>query len=149
MSTNLKRLIYVSRNVMPGDPAAVRAGIDQILAASRRNNRRAGVTGALLFNRGGFAQILEGQSASVGEVFERIQRDPRHAEVVALELTDLATRSFPSWSTAFVGANRADEQLFAGIAGRSAFDAARLSGEEIFTTLRRLLHEEEDAPAAG
>jgi hypothetical protein len=148
MSKPLKRLIYVSRNAMPGDPAAVRDGIDQILATSRRNNRRAGVTGALLFNRGCFAQILEGEAARVGEVFERIQRDPRHTEVVALEFKDVGARSFASWSMAFVGANRADERRFAGIAERSAFDPTRLSGEEIFTTLRRLLHEEEDAPAA-
>jgi hypothetical protein len=58
--------------------------------------------GTLLFNRGCFAQVLEGPREAVERTFERIQRDPRHADVMPLEFAPVARRGFPSWSMAFV-----------------------------------------------
>ena len=58
--------------------------VDAILAASQRNNAHAGVTGALMFTDGFFAQVLEGSMAAVEQVFERIQLDDRHSEVQLL-----------------------------------------------------------------
>lgn len=147
MSAPLKRLIYYSRSTMPGGPAEIAAGVEQILSAALRYNPSVGVTGALLFNSGCFAQVLEGPSAGIGEVFERVQRDPRHAAVVALEFREVAARGFPQWSMACVGGDRTDLARFAEVARRSELDPARLSGAEIFTTLQRLLREEDGAVA--
>ncbi|UEM07295.1 BLUF domain-containing protein (plasmid) [Skermanella rosea] len=85
MSEQIHRLVYFSRNAMPGTEDEIVAGVQQILASSRSNNARAGVTGALLFNSGCFAQVLEGPTPAVTETFERIQWDERHSEVLVLE----------------------------------------------------------------
>ena len=57
MAADLHRLVYYSRNRILGTPLQVAAEVDGILAASRRNNSRVGVTGALIFNDGIFGTI--------------------------------------------------------------------------------------------
>ncbi len=102
-SARLFRVIYVSRNRIPDVAAARQAEIERILSTARAANARAGITGALLFNRAGFAQVLEGPLPAVGATFERILRDPRHGDVVVLESVPATERAFPGWSMAFVG----------------------------------------------
>ena len=96
------RLVYVSRNRLRGDPAAMEREVANILAVSRRNNVRAGVTGALLFSADCFAQTLEGRRDAVEAVFERIQCDPRHSNTVVLQL-EPAAAVFADWSMAYGG----------------------------------------------
>lgn len=148
MSSNLHRLVYYSRNLIGGDRDDIAEHIEQILRTSRTNNTRCGVTGALLFNGGCFAQILEGSAAAVSETFERIQCDPRHGEVLVLEFVPTQSRSFPNWSMAFVGADPAGETMFGGISSQSQFDPTRLTADQIFGAMRRLLLEEEGSAAA-
>jgi hypothetical protein len=143
--SSLHRLTYYSRNAMPGSPAEIAAGIQQILATSRRNNSRVDVTGALMFNSGCFAQILEGPRAGIEATFERIQRDPRHGAVVVLEYGPTPARAFSSWSMAFVGNNAKDARTFGEIGAASGFDPARISAESVFEALHRLVREEEVA----
>ena len=141
---SLCRLVYYSRNALPGPEADQAAEVRQILASSRRNNPRAGVTGALMFNGGCFAQVLEGPREAVERTFERIQRDARHADVVALQLAPVGRRGFPAWSMAFVGRSPTGGTLHGGIAGESGFvEPALLTGERLFDTLRELVLEEE------
>ena len=58
--------------------------IQEILAVSRRNNLRDGVTGMLLWADGVFIQILEGEAKTVRGVFGRIQADDRHRNVMVV-----------------------------------------------------------------
>ena len=144
----LQRLVYYSRNAIPGAERERRLEIAQILEASRANNRAAGVTGALMFNSGCFAQILEGPLAGIEAIFERIQRDPRHTDVLLLDLSPIAKRGFASWSMAFVGSSPEDGRKFACIAGQHRFDPARLVGERLFELLHQRVLEEELQAAA-
>ncbi len=104
MLTSLHRIIYVSRSLLHGDEDQVAAELRRILAVSRRNNASEGLTGALLLGQGSFAQVLEGPIVAVERAFERIQDDPRHADLVVVEVGAAATRAFPDWSMAFAGA---------------------------------------------
>lgn len=98
------QLVYCSRNTIGECQVAdVDAEILRILEASRRNNVHDKVTGALLFSAGSFAQVLEGPLAEVEKVFERIQRDPRHADVVVLSVLRSHKRDFADWSMAYAG----------------------------------------------
>jgi blue light- and temperature-responsive anti-repressor len=141
------RLIYYSRNLIEGSSEAVRVEIDRILAVSRRNNPRADLTGALMFNNGCFAQVLEGPRSGITDTFERIQRDARHGQVTVLEYGPVPTRSFAAWSMAFVGERSEDRAIFGAMAALSGFDPTQMDGESIFRTLQRLVREEE-RPAA-
>lgn len=145
MSETLHRLVYYSRTTLPGTPEDMAGDIDEILAASQRNNARVGVTGALMFNRGCFAQVLEGSRDAVEQTFERIQRDPRHGDVTVLEFAPADTRGFASWSMTFVGRARDDLDLFAHIGRDSGFEPGRVRGERIFQVMRDLMLDEETA----
>lgn len=147
MSDDLYRLVYYSRNAVVGDADSLAAAISSILAKSQANNQRVGVTGALMFNSGCFAQVLEGSSSSIEEVFERIQQDERHGEVSLLAFDPAPSRAFENWSMGFVGASVEDAARYGAIVQESGFDPARMTGEAIFETLHRLALEEEHATA--
>src|SRR4051794_450149 len=97
---NLYKLVYCSRNRIRGNSAEVTAELRKILNSARRNNARLEITGALLYNAGNFAQVLEGPLSSIEQIFESIQRDSRHSEVVVIQSGPVDTREFPEWSMA-------------------------------------------------
>ncbi|MBE7198978.1 MAG: BLUF domain-containing protein [Parafilimonas terrae] len=145
--SGLYRLVYASKNLIVGTDADAKVQIDQILESSRRNNRRVGVTGALMFNGGAFAQVLEGPQRAVEDTFERIQRDIRHGDVTVLECGPVEARGFDSWSMAFVGQSVRGRTLWNTLAAESGFDLSRMSGDDVFAMLHNLVQEEEGITA--
>ena len=97
-----------------GQPSQRESEIQQILKVARENNSKQDVTGALLFNAGYFAQVLEGPRAEVERIFEKIQRDMRHGDVVVLENGYTQGRDFSEWSMAYVCPH--SEQAATGVA---------------------------------
>jgi hypothetical protein len=55
----ITQLTYLSRNCLTGDAAALSDQLGDILAVSRRNNKRDGITGYLVSDGTWFLQILE------------------------------------------------------------------------------------------
>lgn len=97
----LTRLIYVSRPHAERIGSDFLAACDDILLASRRNNERDAITGALVAAPRLFAQALEGRRAAVSETFARICRDARHERIEILEAAEIEERRFGSWTMAF------------------------------------------------
>lgn len=89
------QLIYVS-TARRGDAV----DLDDILAKSRRNNRRDGITGLLHVKGRRFLQALEGEAAQVEAAFTRIAADPRHFALVVLSRRTVGTREFGEWAMA-------------------------------------------------
>ena len=149
MNNALYRLVYCSRNQIRGTQEEIIAEIQSILAVSRQNNPPAGLTGALLFNEGLFAQVLEGPVESVDGTFERIQCDPRHSDVTVLQNGPADHRDFPSWSMAFTASSNKESALqFAlpeSALPRSAGALADQSeaGEQVLKLLRDVVVQED------
>lgn len=72
--------------------------IDQILDAARRNNPGLGITGMLLYHDGRFAQVIEGEPASIDALLARIAADARHSSMRVLIRDTIQHRAFPDWS---------------------------------------------------
>ena len=142
--SDLYRLVYTSRNHLEDGEDEQNASVAGILALSKRNNARVGVTGALLFNAGSFAQVLEGPRAAVEATFERIQRDPRHSDVSVLQCEPVTARGFPNWSMAFIGQSPRGRALWDEVARRTDFDMGRMEGDRLFATLLAIVQEEEE-----
>ena len=87
------QLVYIS--TVRGE-----AGLSQILAASRRNNGRDGITGLLYHDGMRFLQALEGPADKVEGAFRRIHADPRHRAVVVLSRREVDAREFGPWEMA-------------------------------------------------
>lgn len=115
---NIVRLIYASRLKKKLDHAAV----EKIADMSRRNNKKLGVTGALCSSPRGFLQILEGPPAAVNELYNRIVRDPRHADVTLLEYVKVPFREFENWSMAYVRTDEIAQALLHKYSTHRVFD---------------------------
>lgn len=102
MESELHTLAYFSRNAL-GQEGVPTDEIERILHVARRNNLDQGITGALLYSDGCFAQVLEGPLSAVEAIFEKIELDARHRDVKILYFKPLDKRSFGEWSMAFAG----------------------------------------------
>ena len=143
MFAPLYRLVYFSRNEIVGDDATIRREITQILQTAREKNLKSNITGALMFNAGCFAQVLEGAHEDLENTFERIQCDTRHSRLVLLAFEPTESRRFSNWSMAFLGTDSAASQKFADILQVSDFDPTRLKGDSILDLLNEHLLEAE------
>lgn len=94
---SLRQIIYTSRALGVFDKAA----IHDLRCTCKRNNAVRDITGILLFTKGFFAQILEGESVILDEIFNKIQLDPRHFALRYLVDDQIEQRSCPDWSMAF------------------------------------------------
>jgi hypothetical protein len=104
----LIHLIYVSRAVaeMPA------SDLDKILASSVRHNKPQGVTGLLLYSKGSYMQVLEGDDAAVSETFGRIERDPRHTDIFVLDRAPISERHFEHWHMGYKRLGEEDGEAF-------------------------------------
>lgn len=71
--------------------------LEAIAHESARRNERDGITGALLFDRGRFVQVVEGPPRAVDDLRARLTRDPRHGDIRTLLATPCDARSFHGW----------------------------------------------------
>ena len=140
----LYRLVYQSLCALHDTEASLLAEVEDILAASRRNNERRGVSGALMFNGTHYAQVLEGTREAVEATFETIQLDPRHADVMLLSFEPVDARLFAHWSMAHVAPSGGRMAELAAITG---FDAAALDGDAMARRLHDLLVEDASVAA--
>lgn len=143
MNNRLYRLVYISRNEIKGDDTSVFLEIEKILISSRIKNPIANISGALMFNAGCFAQVLEGPHDDIQNCFEHIQCDPRHSHVVVLSFEPTVKREFSNWSMAYFGVDSTASAKFGGMMHESGFEAAPLKGERIFDLIKEHLLEAE------
>jgi hypothetical protein len=89
----VERIIYISTcRTEPGVDM-----VEDILRASRRNNRRDGLTGLLVVGGRRFLQVLEGPREMTQRAYERIRADQRHFALVELSRKHVTERSFAGW----------------------------------------------------
>ena len=75
----------------------------QLVDKASRRNKSLNVTGVLSFDNGRFGQIIEGKPKDVELLWEAIQRDPRHTNVVSLGMKRINSRRFANWSMRLCG----------------------------------------------
>ena len=91
------QLLYISSARRAFDKPALMSLLD----ASRKNNEALGITGLLLYKDGSFLQVLEGEPHAVQTLYNRIERDPRHAHLMVMIDEPVTGRTFPDWSLGF------------------------------------------------
>ncbi|HEX2671571.1 MAG TPA: BLUF domain-containing protein [Polyangiaceae bacterium] len=91
------QVFYSSAALVPFSDAE----LTDLLAVSRANNLRLGVTGMLLYHDGSFLQALEGEETIVERLYAKIGRDERHHRVVALIRRTVDARYFDQWQMGF------------------------------------------------
>ena len=83
--------------------------VADIVARSRANNLRDGVTGLLVAGGHRYLQVVEGPDGAVDQLALRLRRDERHLAMSILIDRAIERRSFDGWSMAFTREPRLDE----------------------------------------
>jgi ssRNA-specific RNase YbeY (16S rRNA maturation enzyme) len=76
-----------------------------ILKVARGFNQAHGITGCLLFHKGQFLQLLEGEFEQINELYSKIRKDKRHTDVITLHMKEIENRIFDNWSMAYKAIN--------------------------------------------
>ena len=127
----LTRLIYSSENHLGAAGGKMIRDLNDILDASARNNEKAGITGALIFDTLWFVQILEGEREAVSATLRRILADERHDAVTIIDARSIETRLFGTWWMG-LGFLRGDTSALYRKHGLGArFDPRKLTGDQI------------------
>lgn len=138
------RLMYRSRSLIPS--ARRHVDLAEVFTTARRNNRRLGVTGALMLSDDAFVQVLEGDAAVVRRLYATIAEDPRHRDVHLVSEEVAVGRTFGRWAMAKVAADgRADIRLMSNatkgvlVAVPDPGQAIGAEAEAVLATMRETL----------
>ncbi|MDO7841961.1 BLUF domain-containing protein [Sphingomonas immobilis] len=93
------QIVYISSALS----SVTNADVSSLLARSRTNNQRDGITGLLFFNGQRFLQALEGPDEHVERTIAKIATDPRHRALVTLSRRTIVAREFGDWAMASFG----------------------------------------------
>jgi len=86
-------LTYQSRAAEPPSDGA----LDELVQQARVRNRRAGVTGMLLYEDGRYLQTLEGPPEGLARIWASIRQDERHNDIEVLSEHLVPGRLFSDW----------------------------------------------------
>jgi len=98
-------MLYISSSVKPMNYDELSA----LLQQCRDNNHKQRVTGLLLYQKGTFMQMLEGEKQTVLDLYDTIKNDERHTGVHIVATGDIEGRNFENWSMGFFNMDKAGE----------------------------------------
>lgn len=113
MSSPIFQLLYLSS----AKPELTEDALLQILSESQQRNAARNITGLLLHSDGNLIQVIEGMEETVESLFSKIERDPRHHQVMVLSRRFVEQRDFPEYKMGFKRASR--QRLTAELPGFS------------------------------
>lgn len=75
--------------------------LERLLVNAEKSNRERNVTGLLIIKGRTFLQCLEGKKEDVEFIYNKIQNDYRHKDIIDLIQEDASERYFPNWSMGY------------------------------------------------
>ncbi|MGE3611612.1 MAG: BLUF domain-containing protein [Bacteriovoracaceae bacterium] len=102
------KLFYVSN---ASDDFNFQIDVEKIPSDSRRKNSELGITGILLFHKGIFLHLIEGDKQKVEILFSKIKNDRRHKDVTCLLSVEGHDRIFNEWNSVFYENQKTDIKM--------------------------------------
>ncbi|MEM9386553.1 MAG: BLUF domain-containing protein [Pseudomonadota bacterium] len=130
----LVSLTYASRM----NPDVSPADCQRILEQARDNNRRAGITGMLTFNRDYFLQTLEGPRAHINALLIKLIADRRHHDLQVIECREIKARSWARWSMNYASPTEENSAIYLKYSTTLEFNPYLLNVESARALLRDL-----------
>ena len=141
---NKIQVVYSSKATVDVDDVE----LEELLKTSVRNNAEQQVSGMLLYTKGSFLQLLEGEAPAVDALLKRIEGDPRHHDIQVHIRTSIKEREFKNWSMGYRRLNERDARAMMSFAPffEDGFDAAKFCDQpgialDILRTLAAQLEE--------
>lgn len=139
----LSHLIYYSKIALNHGHRGAFKEIKGILQKAAEYNVEHGITGGLLFNQVYFAQIIEGDRKVITETFCRIAKDPRHEELVLLEVRPIMKRRFDSWNMGFAGKSDVAQKLYVKYGASEEFNPAKMTADSLRGFLEEVIDKDD------
>ena len=130
----LVRLLYASRAI----DTRVET-IEAILHECRARNPNGGITGVLCYGGGIFLQVIEGGRMAISQLYNQIQRDVRHKDVVLLQYEEISERRFAGWTMGEVNMTRINASILLKYAEKPELDPYSVSGKVSMALLDELM----------
>lgn len=116
--------------------------IQAILTEANQFNQSQNISGVLLYDGIYFLQVLEGDNASIEQLYEKIAKDPRHNDIHIIGTKEIVNRDFEAWNMGYVNDTQRIKTLLESYTQRSLFLPHRLSFEtakEILLALSKII----------
>ena len=130
----LLRLTYVSRHSAHNTNIEV----TRILAQSRRNNDRNGITGALVINDEYFLQSIEGSRPVINGLLRKLVKDDRHFSLQVIECSEVEERLWNKWSMKHLTLSDQDSEYVRKFSVGTVFDPYLMSTSQILKFIETL-----------
>ncbi|MGB3774817.1 MAG: BLUF domain-containing protein [Leeuwenhoekiella sp.] len=97
MSSHIHTIMYISSGV----PDLEETEIQNILNYAKNNNNLKDISGFLIFDQGNFIQLLEGKANLVVDLFDKIQQDQRHRNIIPVLNQKMDFKGFDFYHSGF------------------------------------------------
>jgi hypothetical protein len=124
------QLIYRSSALPTLNPEQIMEIIDVAIAF----NRRMGITGCLVYYKGHFIQLLEGEQEAVDQLYKKIKTDPRHTQVEILSTGFTKNRVFGSWNMGYIEMPDRTKKEKEELANKAEKELSKVSTKNDFTS---------------
>ncbi len=121
----LVRLIYASRAA--GELRA--ETLQDILRQAHEHNPDNGITGILCHSDSVYLQVLEGGRGPVNALYSKIQRDPRHTDIVLLHYEEISERHYAGWTMGQVNLAKINTSTLLRFSETAELDPHAMSGK--------------------
>jgi len=136
----MRSILYISR-ISP-EIASDHNALSAIVQAAKSWNAQVGITGALIITDLHFVQQIEGPSARIAELLDKLRADKRHSDITVIEDTVARERWFPRWSLAYSGPDTFIDQQLLPILKAPGGPARRDLAYRLITRLRAMADNE-------
>ncbi|MEH6611272.1 MAG: BLUF domain-containing protein [Halioglobus sp.] len=99
-----RQVVYISQ----ATGTLTESELNELVEVSRRNNKKYGITGALLYLENAFIQAIEGEDAAISELLGKLTADARHRNIRIISDNLAQVRNFQNWSMGIVKAVEVD-----------------------------------------
>lgn len=123
----LTRIIYCSTATEGVDIKEFK----QILETAQKNNAANDLTGMLMFNSRIFLQVLEGDREQVNRLYNTLEKDPRHANLMILKYERIHSRQWAQWSMSFAPASASNRAVYLKYSVNSQFNPYLMEGDAV------------------
>jgi CheY-like chemotaxis protein len=130
------QLIYSSKEI----DGFTENDLMDILISSRKHNKTAGISGALIYHNKCFLQVLEGEQVAVENMYyELIEKDKRHVDVTLLTKGIVNKRIFLNWDMGFFGNHDGEDYVLLGLTDFDKHPAGQFFRDKLTHSQKELL----------
>ena len=115
--------------------------LEDLLEVSRKNNKEKNISGLLIVKGRTFIQCLEGDEENVLAIYEKIQKDDRHRDLIELIEEDAEIRYFPDWEMGYKNIRNLTNIESGKLKDFSLEDTEKLPKEDIPQLFKRFIED--------